>query len=115
MKQVKFTVNKYSNEIYLLQYILILGNILSPKTILSCLDFILKDNQSPAEYAVGILTTENRNVWADARQHMIKAGNERFLHLVDSAVLNLVLDDEEMAGDPYKMVRHFLHGDGKNR
>lgn len=82
---------------------------------MSCLDFILKDNQSPAEYAVGILTTENRNVWADARQHMIKAGNERFLHLVDSAVLNLVLDDEEMAGDPYKMVRHFLHGDGKNR
>lgn len=82
---------------------------------MGCLDYILKDNSAPAEYPIGILTTENRDVWAVARRHLLEAGNEKSLKLIDTALFNICLDEEEMNKDPYTMMRQYLHGDGKNR
>jgi len=40
--------------------------------------------------------------------------NDGYMHLVDSALFLLALDDEAPA-DPNAVTRNFLHGDGTNR
>ncbi|KAI0176070.1 acyltransferase ChoActase/COT/CPT [Hypoxylon sp. FL1284] len=66
--------------------------------------------------AVGALTSENRDVWTDARQVLIDASpkNKAALEAVDSAAFVVCLDDaapitlEERA-------HQYWHGDGQNR
>lgn len=82
---------------------------------MACLDYILKDNTAASEFPIGVLTTENRDIWAEARRHLIDAGNEKAIKLIDSALFNICLDEEEMNKDPLTMMEQYLHGDGKNR
>lgn len=66
--------------------------------------------------AVGILTSENRDIWTDAREVLIKAhpANERSLEAIEAASFVVCLDDaapvtlEERA-------HQYWHGDGANR
>ncbi|KAM4064767.1 choline/Carnitine o-acyltransferase domain-containing protein [Hirsutella rhossiliensis] len=66
--------------------------------------------------AVGILTSENRDVWADARQLLLQAGprNKAALEAIESASFIVCLDNaapvtlEERA-------HQYWHGDGANR
>lgn len=66
--------------------------------------------------AVGALTSENRDVWTDARATLLSAhpGNKAALETVESASFVVCLDDaapvtlEERA-------HHYWHGDGQNR
>lgn len=65
---------------------------------------------------VGALTTENRDVWADARQVLLKAdpANKKAIDAIESASFVVCLDDatpvtlEERA-------HQYWHGDGANR
>lgn len=65
---------------------------------------------------VGALTTENRDVWTDAREVLLKAhpGNKAALEAIESASFVVCLDDaapvtlEERA-------HQYWHGDGQNR
>ncbi|EOO01405.1 putative carnitine o-acetyltransferase protein [Phaeoacremonium minimum UCRPA7] len=65
---------------------------------------------------VGALTTENRDVWTDAREVLLKAhpGNKAALETIESASFVVCLDDaapvtlEERA-------HQYWHGDGQNR
>jgi len=65
---------------------------------------------------VGILTTQNRDVWADAREVLVGAHslNGKILHTIESSAFVVCLDDavpvtlEERA-------RQYWHGDGSNR
>jgi carnitine O-acetyltransferase len=65
---------------------------------------------------VGILTTENRDVWTDAREILVKAhsSNAQTLQTIESASFVVCLDDaapvtlEERA-------HQYWHGDGSNR
>ncbi|XP_077292463.1 carnitine palmitoyltransferase 2 [Arctopsyche grandis] len=91
------------------------GNIIEPSQILSRLNYIMSDTRPPNEHPVGILTTQDRDVWASQRHHLLQIGNEKVLKHIDTALFNLVLDDETMDGDDKKVIRNFLHGDGKNR
>jgi carnitine O-palmitoyltransferase 2 len=92
-----------------------LGNILPPSDLLSCVDYILKDNSPAAEFPIGVLTSENRDVWAKARQELEAQGNGDAFNAIDTSIFNLALDDETMDNDRDKMLRHYLHSDGANR
>ncbi len=50
------------------------GNIISPGEALANLKFILEDDRPPAEYPLGILTTENRDTWAKLRTKLEHSG-----------------------------------------
>ncbi|KAJ9579432.1 hypothetical protein L9F63_024456 [Diploptera punctata] len=91
------------------------GNILPPSDILACMKFILDDTAPPAEFPIGILTTENRDIWAQAREHLESTGNKENLSLIDSGIFMMCLDDVEITDNLHFLLRHFLHSDGKNR
>ncbi len=41
---------------------------------MSHLKYILSDTAPPAAYPLSALTTEDRDVWAELRQHVVEAG-----------------------------------------
>ncbi|KAF9479937.1 acyltransferase ChoActase/COT/CPT [Pholiota conissans] len=43
--------------------------------------------------AVGALTADNRDLWADAREELARAGNEETLKKIESAMIIVALDD----------------------
>lgn len=90
------------------------GNLVAPALIQSNLQHILNDPAPPPSLPVGVLTSENRDVWADLRQQLEAAGNAEQLRVVDSALFCLSLDDEDMK-DHIHTSHNMLHGDGCNR
>lgn len=72
-----------------------------------------KAEKSPA---VGILTSENRDIWTDARETLLKAhsGNKAALETIESASFVVCLDD----ANPVTLeerAHQYWHGDGANR
>lgn len=68
--------------------------------------------KKPAEHPLGILTTENRDRWAEARQHLVDTRNEASLKTIDTALFCVSLDDEitHDPNAPIPMVQSMLHG-----
>lgn len=65
---------------------------------------------------MGVLTTENRNIWATLRNELIESGNEKQMEQIDSALFCVCLDENTYkSDDPIPMVKNFLYGDGTNR
>lgn len=91
--------------------------ILPATVLLTRLKNILDERCAEGEVPLGAMTTEHRDCWAEVRQHMVARHQEnaRFFEQVDSALFALVLDDDQMGDDKLKMIRHYLHADGKNR
>ncbi|XP_045768548.1 carnitine O-palmitoyltransferase 2, mitochondrial [Maniola jurtina] len=89
------------------------GNLLSPAEIHGNLAQILKDN-SKADFPLGVLTTQNRDEWANQRTHLEETGNKEALHKIDTAIFNLVLDDVCINDNKHKLLAHYLHTDGSN-
>lgn len=50
------------------------GNILPGDVIKSNLAYILNDQCGPAEYPVGVFTTQDRDLWTDMREKLVAAG-----------------------------------------
>lgn len=75
----------------------------------------MEDKTPKAEYPVGILTTQNRDVWAKQRIYLEENGNQETLKKIDSAIFNIVLDDETIDDNKHKILTNYLHGDGLNR
>ncbi|KAK3539973.1 hypothetical protein QTP70_019626 [Hemibagrus guttatus] len=90
------------------------GNLVKPAEILSHLKYILADATPAAALPLGVLTSENRDVWAGLREKLVLAGNGEALGLVDNALFCLCLDEEEM-DDHIHISHNMLHGDGCNR
>ncbi|KAM6172478.1 carnitine O-palmitoyltransferase 2, mitochondrial isoform 2-T2 [Erethizon dorsatum] len=90
------------------------GNIVSPSEIQAHLKHILADSSPAPEFPPTFLTSENRDVWAELRQKLVRGGNEETLHKVDSAVFCLCLDDFPIK-DLVHLSHTMLHGDGTNR
>ncbi|XP_041348084.1 carnitine O-palmitoyltransferase 2, mitochondrial-like [Gigantopelta aegis] len=90
------------------------GNIYPAEDIMSHIKYILEDSAPIPEYPVGVMTTENRDVWADVRTNLVNSGNEHLLKLIDGAMFALALDDKHLT-DPNDISRSFLHSDGINR
>lgn len=80
---------------------------------------IIELKTPPAEYPVGILTTENRDQWAKCRHHLMSTGNDEIIKLIDGSILNLALDvieDEFSNRDVIANVaKQFMHSNGFNR
>ncbi|KAJ3622693.1 hypothetical protein MTP99_018979 [Tenebrio molitor] len=77
--------------------------------------FILNDNIETNKFPIGVFTTLDRNKWATIRHNLAENGNETQLKIIDSALFNVCLDDNDVGNDPYDVTRQFLHGDGSNR
>lgn len=91
------------------------GNILPPDEIFSMLKQIVDKQDIVNQFPIGVLTTLNRNKWASLRHSLLELGNEKELKLIDSALLHICLDDNNVGEDPVALTRQFLHGDGTNR
>lgn len=90
------------------------GNLVKPAEIQSHLKHIMSDLTPAAAFPIGVLTSENRDVWAGLREKLLSAGNREVLGLIDSALFCLCLDDEAMR-DHIHISHNMLHGDGCNR
>ncbi|XP_043986286.1 carnitine O-palmitoyltransferase 2, mitochondrial isoform X1 [Gambusia affinis] len=90
------------------------GNLVKPAEIHSHLKYILSDSTPAPSLPLGILTSENRDVWAGLREKLVATGNAEALGLVDSALFCLCLDEESMR-DHIHISHNMLHGDGCNR
>ncbi|KAF1316257.1 Carnitine o-acetyltransferase, partial [Globisporangium splendens] len=72
------------------------------------------DAAGSKESSVGVLSAENRDTWADARDELLRNGNEDALKVIESAVVIVNMDD--YAPVSRTEVAHALwHGDGRNR
>lgn len=96
---------------------MILGDILPPEVIHSLFHHIITKDLKKNEKSVGILTTENRDIWAKARDHLlsINPDNTQLMRTIDSSLFVVCLEEESVGEDPRKVMRTFLHGDGLNR
>lgn len=90
------------------------GNLKKPSEIQAHLKYILADPTPASSFPLGVLTSENRDTWADLRQKLLDAGNGEALRLVDNALFCLCLDEEKMK-DHIHISHNMLHGDGCNR
>lgn len=92
-----------------------IGNIVSPRSIANRLKFIFNDVNSSkaAEFPLGVLTTEDRDVWAKNREHLVQRNNATALDTIDSALFVLSIDDKAdySIEDPVPIVQNMLHGD----
>lgn len=94
------------------------GNIESPAKILGRVKQVVRlaETETPNEFPVGVLTTENRNIWADLRKHIMKIGNGNSLRLIDSALFAISLDEETFnESQPIPMIKNMLYENGTNR
>jgi carnitine O-acetyltransferase len=69
-------------------------------------------DSSPPALQLGILTTDNRDIWADSRDALLQAGGvamEQALEKLESGAMVLCLDDEE-AYSRRQMAELLLHG-----
>ncbi|BES91094.1 Carnitine O-palmitoyltransferase 2 [Nesidiocoris tenuis] len=92
------------------------GDIVDAGVLYTCLKCILESKSPNEPHPVGVLTTENRNVWAKARDHLLSIGNVDALKEIEGALFNLVLDENGLSDADYpSIIRQYLHSDGKNR
>ena len=92
------------------------GNILPVDELKGSLESILNDESPAASHPVGVMTSQERNTWAEIREHMCQNDrNKQTLEEIDSALYVLGLDDEELGEEPNDVTRAFLHSDGANR
>ncbi|KAJ0175440.1 hypothetical protein K1T71_008599 [Dendrolimus kikuchii] len=91
------------------------GNLLTPQELLGNLSKIINDSTPQAEQPLGILTCQNRDVWAQQREYLVNMGNGEALNQLDTAIFNLVLDDDVIGDNKHKILEQYLHGDGLNR
>ncbi|KAK9712947.1 Carnitine O-acetyltransferase mitochondrial [Basidiobolus ranarum] len=92
------------------------GQQLSCTEIEAQLEKIIADAGTEKGPALGVLTCDNRDVWADARQLILKSApeNEKLLEKLESATLLLCLDDTSPANrDEHSW--SCWGGDGRNR
>ena len=90
------------------------NNILPPSEIYACILHILNSNSKTADQSIGVLTSENRDIWANIRTRLASLGNNETLNAIDTALYCIALDDFE-SNDPCILGSNFLYGDAKNR
>lgn len=90
------------------------GNLVKASEILAHLQYILADSTTEPTFPLGFLTAENRDVWAYLRNKLVATGNKEELHIIDSALFCLCLDDETLT-DLTHITQCLLSGGGCNR
>ncbi|KAF6777461.1 hypothetical protein AHF37_03690 [Paragonimus kellicotti] len=90
------------------------GNPVSPKQVLSNIQFILSRPPVCTAPGIGVITTMDRDQAYAVRKRLISLGNRANLDLIDSALLALVLDDEPQM-DIKSTLLNFLTGPAESR
>ncbi len=77
---------------------------------------ILEETELESDEKVGLLTTLDRDQWADARGEMenYSESNRKLLHAIDSAIFVLCIDNLAPTTKE-ECLAHFLHANGRNR
>lgn len=75
--------------------------IVNEEQLKKAFDEIIEDSSKTslsdiAKSSFGLLTTENRKIWADIRMKNIKENNRQLLDIIDSALFVVCLDDIEL-------------------
>lgn len=91
------------------------GNIMPHAHLYNHIKYILSDTRPAPSHPISLLTTENRDTWAEVRDYLEKLGNAEQLRLIDSAIFVLSLDEETLGDDSVKSAHHMLHGPVHNR
>lgn len=91
------------------------GSVVPAGEIMSCFRHIMNTPNDPSSLPVGILTTADRDSWADAREKLeANPKNKATLEMIDSALFAICLEDSPVAG--FKEQQELmLHGAGRNR
>ncbi|XP_026732330.1 carnitine O-palmitoyltransferase 2, mitochondrial [Trichoplusia ni] len=111
----KHVVVQRKGNLYVFDVLDANGNLLSPLEMLGNLSKILNDDSPAAEHPLGVLTTQNRDEWAKHRYYLEATGNTEVLNKIDSAIFNLVFDDDVINDDKRTILKKWLHSDGTNR
>jgi carnitine O-palmitoyltransferase 2 len=106
---------QYKGHFYSFEVLTTNNDIVPASQIMENIKFILNDNIETNKFPIGVFTTLDRNKWATIRHNLAENGNETQLKIIDSALFNVCLDDNDVGNDPYDVTRQFLHGDGSNR
>eukprot|EP00668_Euglena_longa_P016154 GGOE01020369.1.p1 GENE.GGOE01020369.1~~GGOE01020369.1.p1 ORF type:complete len:645 (+),score=219.42 GGOE01020369.1:190-1935(+) len=85
------------------------GRLLTTAEFAAQLDNVIQMAGTTAGPAVGILTSDERDPWAEARQQLVADGNLETLEALQSSILLLCLDDEVPIGNE-AVGRLLLHG-----
>lgn len=72
------------------------------------------DAAGAKESAIGALSSTDRDTWADARDELVRNGNESVLRAIESAVVIVNLDDSAPVSRT-EVAAALWHGDGRNR
>ncbi|TYZ60167.1 hypothetical protein PybrP1_006498 [[Pythium] brassicae (nom. inval.)] len=72
------------------------------------------DAAGAKESAIGALSSADRDAWADAREELLRCGNEAALRAIESAVVIVNLDDAAPVSRT-EVAAALWHGDGRNR
>uniref|UniRef100_A0A1B0D7K2 Choline/carnitine acyltransferase domain-containing protein n=1 Tax=Phlebotomus papatasi TaxID=29031 RepID=A0A1B0D7K2_PHLPP len=96
------------------------GNIESPSVILGRIRRLMATSEAhdSPQHPLGIMTTQNRNQWAQFRQHLegLSERNRRNLQLLDSGILCVCLDDISYSPEDVTCrVRDYLFSNASNR
>ncbi|KAG5675716.1 hypothetical protein PVAND_005597 [Polypedilum vanderplanki] len=94
------------------------GNIRDPEFIYSQIKYLLTISEDQNSHPIGALTTQNRRIWWNAREHLISssAKNADNLKAIDSALFCINLDETKYNEEnPVPAVRDFLFDSCKNR
>lgn len=105
------------NKFFKLELLTFKGAVLSFKQLVAQLERVVKLADESADVApVGVLTAEDRDKWADARDELIAfdPANEASLRVIESSVLIVNLDTSKPVSRT-EVARALWHGDGRNR
>lgn len=120
--ELKITLNKkyivvlYKGNIFTVDVLEDSGETRSFPEIEEDFKHIISKSEGSDDEEIGILTTMNRDKWADARESLLQVDkrNKEYMEKIDSAIFVLCLDDEgiESLDDA---ANRLLHGNGRNR
>eukprot|EP00123_Amoebidium_parasiticum_P014942 comp22712_c0_seq1/m.35267 comp22712_c0_seq1/g.35267 ORF comp22712_c0_seq1/g.35267 comp22712_c0_seq1/m.35267 type:complete len:659 (-) comp22712_c0_seq1:615-2591(-) len=105
------------NRVYTFDVLKEDGGIVSTEEVLANIRGVLADNRPPEQFALGALTTDDRDAWAEARTSLEQdPTNAHSLKALDSALFLVVLDDHSKGeNDLPGLNGQLLLGDGRNR
>lgn len=93
------------------------GDIKDADTILACVNYINSLKVDTKQDSITVLSAEDRDVWAIAREHIVNtsAENAKSLEMLDSAQFTIALDDLAFNADTEVLdaAHNYLHGNCK--
>ncbi|KAF7248941.1 hypothetical protein EG68_08700 [Paragonimus skrjabini miyazakii] len=104
----------HRGQLYVFDVFDVNGDPVSPKQVLSNIQFILSRPPVCTAPGLGVITTMDRDQAYAVRKRLIALGNRANLDLIDSALLALVLDDEPQM-DIKSTLLNFLTGPAESR